>query len=149
MRAKSRVLVFEEGYAIMALVEWTDELETGIPSVDTQHQTLVEIINKFDLGARKGQGSHIMNEILSELIQYTGEHFVHEEKLMLDADFKKLHQHQSQHRQLLEKIEKLQDDFNNKDKRITKDVREFLKYWLVNHIMKEDKAFAESLTEKV
>ena len=133
----------------MPFIDWTDEFQTGIQSVDDQHRGLVDIVNKFDEGARKGKGSRIMNDILSELINYTHEHFTHEESLLEEAGYAKLKQHKSQHRQLIQRVEKLQYDFNSKGLRITKDVREFLKYWLVSHILKEDKAYVPSLTSKV
>jgi len=133
----------------MAFIDWTDDFQIGIQTIDDQHRVLVEIVNKFDENARKGKGSKIMNEMLSELIQYTTEHFTHEEGLLKEAKYPKLKQHESQHRQLLERVEKLQYDFNDKDRRITKDVRDFLKFWLINHILKEDKAYVDSLSAKV
>jgi hemerythrin-like metal-binding protein len=133
----------------MALINWTDEFKTGIESVDNQHRKLVEIVNKFDEASKKGKGSRIMNEILNDLIGYTTEHFVDEEKLMEDAGYDKLNQHKSQHRQLLQKVERLQFEFDQQGKRITSDVREFLKYWLINHILIEDKAYVSAVTQKV
>ncbi len=133
----------------MALIDWTDDFKTGIESVDNQHRKLVEIVNKFDEAAKKGKGSRIMNEILNDLIGYTTEHFSAEEKLMEDAEYNKLKQHKSQHRQLLQKVERLQFEFDQQGKRITVEVQEFLKYWLINHILKEDKAYVSALTQKV
>ena len=133
----------------MAFIDWTDEFQTGIQSIDDQHRVLVEIVNKFDENAKKGKGSRIMGEILNELIQYTAQHFSHEEGLLEEAEYPKLKQHRSQHRQLLERVEKLQYDHNTQGKRITKDVRDFLKFWLVGHILKEDRAYADYLTAKV
>jgi len=131
----------------MALIDWTDDFKTGIESVDTQHRHLVEIVNKFDEAAKRGKGSRIMNEILSELLGYTAEHFAAEEKILEDAGYPKLKQHRSQHRQLLQKVERLQFEFDQQGKRITVEVREFLKYWLINHILKEDKAYVESVLQ--
>ena len=133
----------------MALIDWTDEFKTGIESVDNQHRKLVEIVNKFDEAAKKGKGSRIMNEILNDLIGYTTEHFSDEERLLEDAGYAKLKQHKSQHRQLLQKVERLQFEFDQQGKRITAEVREFLKYWLINHILKEDKAYVSAITQKV
>ncbi len=133
----------------MALIDWTDEFKTGIESVDKQHRKLVDIVNRFDEAARKGKGSRIMTEILGDLIGYTAEHFSDEERLMEDAGYPKLKQHCSQHRQLLQKVERLQYEFDQQGKRITTEVREFLKYWLINHILKEDKAYAATMAEKV
>ena len=100
----------------MALIDWTDDFKTGIESVDNQHRKLVEIVNKFDEAARKGKGSRIMNEILNDLIGYTTEHFVDEERLMEDAGYDQLKQHKSQHRQLLQKVERLQFEFDQQGK---------------------------------
>ncbi len=133
----------------MALIDWTDEFKTGIESVDNQHRKLVEIVNKFDEAAKKGKGSRIMNEILNDLIGYTTEHFADEEKLMEDAGYTNLKQHKSQHRQLLQKVERLQFEFDQQGKRITTEVRDFLKYWLINHILKEDKAYVSAIIQKV
>lgn len=132
----------------MGLIDWTDDFETGIVAVDDQHRKLVEIVNKFDEAASHGKGSRIMNEILSELIGYTAEHFAAEEKLLEEAEYPKLKQHQSQHRQLLQRVERLKFEFEQQGKRVTVEVREFLKYWLINHILKEDKAYVPTLMAK-
>ena len=132
----------------MALIDWTDDFEMGIPSVDDQHRKLVEIVNKFDEAANHGKGSRIMNKILDDLLNYTAEHFTAEEKLLEDAEYPKLKQHQSQHRQLLQRIERLQFEFDQQGKRITTDVKEFLKYWLISHILKEDKAYVSTVLQK-
>lgn len=132
----------------MAFIDWTDELATGVGSVDEQHRQLVDIINKFDEAARRGKGSRIMNEILIELIGYTAEHFAHEEQIMAEAGYPQLEKHQSQHRQLLQKVERLQFEFTQQNKRITPDVRDFLKNWLTNHILKDDMAWAAVLMQE-
>ncbi len=132
----------------MAFINWTDDFKTGNQTIDDQHRGLVETVNKFDDAACKGKGSRIMNEILTELIDYTAEHFTCEEGIMEEAGYQKLKLHKSQHQQLLERVEKFQFEFNNNGKRITKDLREFLKYWLTNHILKEDKDFANSTAVK-
>lgn len=132
----------------MALIDWTDDFATGIESIDSQHIHLVEIVNKFDEAAKCGKGSRIMNEILTELIGYTTEHFASEEKILEEAEYAKLKMHKSQHRQLLQKVERLQFEFNQQGKRVTVEVRDFLKFWLVSHILKEDKAYVSTVLQK-
>lgn len=133
----------------MALIDWTDDFKIGIESIDGQHWKLVEIVNKFDDAAKHGKGSRVMNEVLCELIDYTAEHFIFEENLLKEAEYPKLKQHRSQHSQLLQRIERLQFEFNQQGKRITAEVREFLKYWLVSHILKEDKAYVAVVSQNV
>lgn len=129
----------------MAFINWTDDFSCDIKSIDDQHRHLVDITNKFADGLNRGKGSRQMNEILNELIGYTQEHFVFEEKMLEDAGYDKLKLHQSQHRQLIQKIERFQFDFEKGGKRVTLDVRDFLKYWLTSHILKDDKAYVPAM----
>lgn len=133
----------------MALIDWTEEFATGIPEIDAQHRQLVDIVNKFDEAARRGRGSRIMNEILNDLIGYTQEHFAFEEKFMAEKGFPGLKLHQSQHRQLLQKVERYQFEFNEERRRVTSEVQDLLKYWLTAHILKEDKAYGPYLRGEV
>jgi hemerythrin len=132
----------------MAFIDWTDEFSCGIESIDNQHRQLVEITNKFAEGLKRGKGSSQMNEILNELVGYTQEHFVFEEKMMEESGYTKFKQHQSQHRQLIQKIERFQFEFENGGKRITLEVRDFLRYWLTSHILKDDKAYVPTVKKE-
>lgn len=134
----------------MALIEWSEELSVGVPALDEQHKHLVEIINRFEDARRRGKGSRIMEEIMNDLFGYTQEHFAFEEKWMKEAGYEKLAQHQSQHRQLLQKIERLQFEYSQAGRRITAEVSELFKYWLTSHILGNDKAYSPVReTEKV
>lgn len=126
----------------MAEVAWSEKLCVGIQQVDDEHQMLVQVLNQLDEAMRTGKGTKVMSEILAQLIMYTQDHFISEEKLMAECDYPKIKLHQSQHRQLVEKVVKLQQKFENSGKRITKEMMEFLTYWLTNHILQDDKTFA-------
>lgn len=133
----------------MAFIDWTDDFKVDDGPIDDQHRQLVEIVNKFDEANRRGKGSRIMSEILNELMGYTQEHFVFEEKVMAEAGYPRLKQHQSQHRQLIQKLERFQFEYSS-GKRVTTEMKEFLKYWLTSHILKDDRAYVPSLKpEKV
>lgn len=129
----------------MARIEWKPEFATGVAEVDEQHRHLVEIINRFDEALRKGKGSRHANEILNDLTGYTQEHFATEERLMAEVGYPQLKLHQSQHRQLLQKVERFQFEYNAAGRRITAELHEFLGYWLVNHILRDDRAFGACL----
>lgn len=127
----------------MALITWNEDMQLGIPSVDAQHQRLVEILNQLDDAKKSGKGSRVMGDLLQKLIDYTVEHFAFEEKLMLACDYPELDLHRTQHKQLVDKVLKFQRQFLNGGQRITKDVMHFLQYWLESHILKEDMAFGD------
>jgi hemerythrin len=130
----------------MALIDWTDEYSVDNGPIDEQHRQLVEIVNKFDEAQKRGKGTRIMNEILNDLMGYTQEHFAFEENLLAEAGYPALKQHQSKHRQLIQKLEKIQYDFTQNGKRVTKEMGDILKYWLTDHILKDDKAYVDSLS---
>lgn len=131
----------------MSLIDWTDEFRIDGGAIDDQHRQLVEIVNKFDEALGRGKGTRIMGEILNDLMGYTQEHFAFEERGMADVGYGRLKQHQAQHRQLIQKLEKFQFEFSGQGRRVTAEMREFLKYWLTSHILKDDKAYVPSLTK--
>jgi len=133
----------------MAFLEWINEYSVSIDSIDEQHRHLLEIINKFEDAMMRGKGSRVMNEILNDLIGYTQEHFAYEEKLLEDANYPDLQLHQSQHRQLLQKVERFQYEFIEEHRRVTLEVRQFLKYWLTSHILGDDARYSDCVLKSM
>ena len=86
-----------------------------------------------------------MNGILNDLIGYSQEHFADEERYLDQADYADLPLHQAQHRQLLQTVERFQFDFNQRGRRVTAEMQEFLRYWLTQHILVYDMAFKAEL----
>ncbi len=128
----------------MAPIEWTDEYKVGVREIDDQHRQLVDIVNKFEEAVLRGRGSRQVNAILNDLIGYTQEHFATEERLLAAAAYPQLKLHQSQHRQLLQKVERFQFEYGA-GRRVTAELHEFLSYWLVTHILRDDKAYVATL----
>ena len=131
----------------MTFINWSEEFTTGIESIDDQHRHLVDLANKFEEASRKGKGSRIMSEILKDLVGYTQEHFSHEEKIMTESGFPGTKQHMARHRQLLQKVERFQYEFETEGRRVTPDVRDLLRYWVRSHILQDDMAYAAHLKQ--
>lgn len=127
----------------MAEVVWSEKLCIGIQQVDDEHQRLVMVLNQLDEAMRTGKGTRVMSEILAQLVTYTQEHFNSEEELMQECEYTNIKLHQAQHRQLVEKVVKFQEKFDKSGKRITREMMEFLPYWLKNHILVDDLEFAK------
>lgn len=125
----------------MAAVNWTNELSIGIAQTDEEHRKLVEILNELDEAMRHGKGTRIMGDILTHLIEYTVVHFRSEEALMEESGYPERGLHGKQHRQLVQKVQRFENDYRNNGRRITKEMMEFLTYWLSNHILVDDMAF--------
>ena len=84
----------------------------------------------------------------SWLIDYAGIHFADEEKLMVKVNFAELPAHKLEHEAFVKKALKLQAVFHTDQVVLSFTVMEFLKDWLVNHILKNDKKYGEILHAK-
>ena len=129
----------------MALIEWTQDLSVENDVLDDQHRQLVDIVNQYDDAIRRELEPRQINEILNDLIGHTQEHFGFEENLLVEARYPELRHHQDLHRQLLQKIERFQYDFVQGDKMVLQEIREYLKYWLVSHIVMDDNNYIDHL----
>ena len=122
----------------MHSIEWTDQMNIGIESIDDQHRKLVAIYNELDEALMVGKAHKHMQEILDRLVEYTGTHFDDEEQYMQSVEYPELDYHKLEHKQLLEKVLAFQKKLQFGQERISSPVMHFLKYWLTNHILQSD-----------
>ncbi|MDJ0741102.1 MAG: bacteriohemerythrin [Gammaproteobacteria bacterium] len=124
----------------MALIEWTDDLSTGIPVIDNQHQRIVTYINKLD-HAQRHRSRDEVGEILNELVDYTLSHFAFEETLMEDSGYAFINAHKKVHQLFVRRVADYQQRFKAGEA-IEDELMHTLRAWLINHIKNDDKDFA-------
>ncbi len=132
----------------MALITWGDNYSVKIAGIDAQHQKLVKLINELHDAMRMAKGNEILGKIITELVDYTVFHFSFEEKLMSEAKYPGLAKHRIEHDSLKTKVRKIKSDFDSGKTVISIEVMQFLKDWLVNHIMHSDKEYSPFLVKK-
>ncbi len=133
----------------MPLMEWSDKLSTGVPSIDQQHKKLVGMANTLYDAMKAGHGKEVLNETLAGLINYTVTHFNYEEKLFAQTGYPKAAPHVKEHEDLKKQVLAIQEKMKaGVSFAQSMEVMEFLKNWLINHIMGSDKAYAPHLTAK-
>ena len=129
-------------------IEWSDELSVGIQEIDEQHQILVNLINMLYEAIIKQTEAQEVGTILAELSQYTVIHFAVEESLMRIFDYPNYEEHKKNHQKLTTQVFELQNKFKYSQESISVEVLHFLRHWLTDHIMGEDKKYAPYLVEK-
>ena len=110
-------------------IEWLDSYRLGHDEIDAQHQMLFELVNR--LLAATGKAS--LTEAVANLVQYTREHFTHEETIMLAIGYPHIVAHVKQHQTLLSKLNNVAELIAN----YTLDVanfKSFLSAWMLNHM---------------
>jgi hemerythrin-like metal-binding protein len=133
---------------VKALIEWPAALEVGHPEIDRQHHILIEIANKLNAAMQQGQGREITGVILHELLDYTVSHFGFEENQMRTHGYEHMEQHLEQHRKLIQSVRDFQQQFDTGTASVSIELMGFIRDWLVNHIMKVDKALAKDLASR-
>jgi hemerythrin-like metal-binding protein len=133
----------------MAYMDWSDNLSVGVDSVDKQHKKLVSMVNYMFDAMKSGKGRDILNKILDGLVDYTIVHFAYEEKLFAATDYSGAIEHKKQHDDLTKQVLAIQEKVKSGASfTLSMEVMEFLKNWLVNHIIGSDKKFGPHLVSK-
>lgn len=127
----------------MARFAWDSKMSVSVQKFDDQHKKLVDMVNELDDAMRAGKGKDVMEKILSGLVSYTATHFADEEKLMLAHKYPGYIAHKAEHEALVKKVVGFQGDLKAGKVAMSVEVMQFLKDWLVNHIMGTDKKYGQ------
>ncbi len=130
------------------LIDWSDELSVGIEEIDNQHKILVDPVNQMHEAIIQHKASSVVNEILDRLIDYTRIHFAVEESLMRILHYPDYEKHKEQHDELTREVFELKKKVDEGKVAIGFELMHFLKVWLTEHIMKDDKAYAPYFLEQ-
>ncbi len=121
-------------------IEWNDAYKLGIPAVDTDHRQLIAALNRFFDHAQRGASAKQLAGLLDELMVLTQAHFEREEGLLDHANYPDLSIHAAHHMRLVEDMRHFRRDYTDgvgvRD--LTVDAAEFLRNWLLRHIVQED-----------
>jgi hemerythrin len=131
----------------MAYMEWTRDLESGIPVIDTQHKRIVEFINELDDACQTGNADET-NHVMEGLLNYTVTHFEFEEDLQEKAEYPFLKAHQRIHEIFMKKVSEIRSR-SAKGEDVAPELLRLLKGWLASHIKGEDRDYVESVKKVI
>jgi hemerythrin-like metal-binding protein len=126
----------------MPFIAWKNFLSVGHERIDSQHKNLVEIINGFYNSVQRGADESTIPDIIEELLNYARSHFEFEEEIMRKAQYPDLENHRDEHRELTDKVIAYKRRLEEGARIISAQLLDFLKDWLVNHLMVTDKDYA-------
>jgi hemerythrin len=133
----------------MPLIEWSDQYSVGLDIFDREHIKLVEIINGLHDSFQGGMDHSITDQALNELVDYTVGHFQHEESFFDSWNYPDKAAHRVAHQELRQQVLEYRDSIRAKGSiEMALELITFLRYWLLGHIMAEDKHFCQFLRSK-
>ncbi|MGA1846987.1 bacteriohemerythrin [Deferribacter abyssi] len=130
-------------------IQWSEKMETGVSKFDNQHKKLVEIINKLYGAIKADRSAQVLENILNELVEYTVYHFNSEEEAFKQYNYPEYENHHKIHENLKATVVDFINKFKSGDEAIGFTLMNFLRKWLIQHIMGEDKKYAPYLKGKV
>lgn len=132
----------------MKKIEWTEEYSVNVASLDQQHKRLIAILNEFNEALVENRSKTAIRPILEKLVQYTEDHFAVEEGYFKQVGFPESESHIKEHKDLIKKIYDMRSRFDSGRLLLSTDVSQFLRDWLMKHILVSDKKFSELFVAK-
>ena len=134
------------------MIEWKENLATGVNEIDNQHKELFRRINKLFTVCQHGQCNVLYgkNEVIKTMLfleEYVHIHFSSEEFLQLNNKYPEYKNHKSEHTQFMEYFFDLKTLYTDQGSSeiFLHQLNSLLVDWLTQHIHKVDKAFADFL----
>jgi hemerythrin-like metal-binding protein len=128
-------------YSPMAFIHWNPNLSVGIDFMDADHQQLITLLTELRDVVGTGQMQTPAIEKLDELIEFSQQHFRLEERLMRENNYREFEQHKALHETLLQEIAELRQRLVSGKTDSGPEIMDFLKDWLIRHILESDKHF--------
>lgn len=120
---------------------WNSSLATGIRQIDLQHQELIEMINELEVAHLESYDDNALNRLLPRLTSYVVFHFGTEEGMLrkFAAGTPHAKHHLGEHSKFTQKIAAMKETPDISQHQSITELIDYLKSWLLEHIMKTDK----------
>ena len=122
----------------MALLRLEDNLKLNIPEIDSQHETMIRLVNQLHESMLQGTDREVLGGLMSQLIEYTRTHFSYEEQLMSQYSYPEYEAHKSEHNKLMQHLADLAESYHSGELLLSFAVVLELKGWATVHIEEFD-----------
>ncbi len=129
------------------LIVWDNYYSVGFDLIDNQHKKLIDMINELYTSFIFGEAQTKAAGIINEMVNYTDYHFKTEEKFFDKYKYPETEQHKEIHQSFVDKAIELKHGLESGQMTVTYDIMNFLRQWLIDHILKEDKKMASFFSE--
>ena len=134
----------EKEFCVPNFVSWNTSYNVGVDSVDKQHQHLVDLINQLYNACLDDKAvlDETFKDVMKELVEYVMFHFKDEEGIMESINYPALREHKMQHELFIKEILSSVNAYKNGKQFVPNSFVRFLRDWLFNHILVDDKEWA-------
>ncbi|MBF0273944.1 MAG: bacteriohemerythrin [Nitrospinae bacterium] len=138
----------EGGKGGSSKIAWSDDYSVGVFEMDEQHKHLVNLINELFDAVKHGAQQNETVRVLDGILDYAATHFKKEEDLQKRYGYPGYTQHKSKHEIVVHDFLNLYNQFKSGRKEVAGEILNFLRNWLINHIMWEDKKYGAHINKR-
>ena len=130
----------------MTLVEWNQKMSVGVSIIDQEHKNLVGMLNELHDAIDAKQTDEVLGKVLDKMVAYTVYHCKHEEALFAKSDYTDATEHAKEHANLTKQVLDIQKRCQDgATATLSTELLNFLKVWLLAHILRSDKKYGPYL----
>jgi hemerythrin len=129
----------------MKLLSWKPEYSLGIPSVDHEHQELIELINDVYGHIEQQADPDSIEACLEDIYAGIAAHFALEERHMREAGYQEFQAHKDDHEDLLDQLRDMMDDYLEDPAAGRRSLETRMGDWFGNHFASFDARLHHSL----
>lgn len=131
--------------------EWNENYELGIQEIDLQHKKLIGISNElYDVATKDDVNLKLtMSKILKNLTDYTVYHFTSEEEFMKKYGYEGVPMHKIAHDNFVAEVTQQIKKLDSSSKEAVLLFYDYIANWILTHIAKADKIWANFVKEKI
>ena len=129
----------------MAFFMWDDKYSVGVARFDQEHKKLIDLTNRFYEAMSAGKAREALQATCNELVAYTKTHFLNEEAALKKSTYPDLVKHQEEHKLFTKQVMDLKTKLDSGETVMASSMGNFLKNWLINHIMGIDQTYGKYL----
>jgi hemerythrin-like metal-binding protein len=121
------------------LIEWGPDLELGIPQLDAQHRSLIDLANRLFEELKIDKRGAEAKRAVAELFTYSATHFADEEAYFERFNLPSRDKHGSSHAAFVARASEFEDRLTAGSPAETQELLSFLQSWIRRHIAREDR----------
>lgn len=126
----------------MSYCQWSETMSVGEPLLDADHKSLVLLINRLHDGLEAGKESAVLGDVFDSLINYIIFHFHREEMVMKACSYPEAKAHREEHAGFTKYVYEMRERYAQEpDAAIIRELLDYLKSWLADHILIRDMAY--------
>lgn len=135
-------------------IEWElthADVEVGILIFDIEHREMLDHLHRLYDGLVNRRPRLHITQALSRLLTVSRKHFQHEEEYMRTLGYPDYRQHADEHAALGANLQSFIDEYLAEDTNTERNlarVKAYFRTWLLDHILENDRSFANFLAQK-